>query len=99
MATSALSNMVTSLDRDSLAEPPVRLSAQPPTEFPDQYLTLQGIRLRYWQAGDEGPPLLLLHGLNGCVENWRWNIGAFAQHYRVFALDGPGHGLSQPDER
>ncbi|TMC58822.1 MAG: alpha/beta fold hydrolase [Chloroflexi bacterium] len=95
MATSAPLSMVTSLDRGWVAEPPTR----PLTDFPDQYLTIQDIRLRYWQAGEHGTPLLLLHGLNGCVENWRWNIGALAQQHRVYALDGPGHGLSQPDER
>src|SRR5438874_12848871 len=95
MATPAPLSMVTSLDRDWVAEP----LAKPPTDFPDQYLAIQDIRLRYWQAGEHGTPLLLLHGLNGCVENWRWNLGALAQQHRVFALDGPGHGLSQPDER
>jgi pimeloyl-ACP methyl ester carboxylesterase len=42
---------------------------------------------------------LLLHGLNGCVENWRWTMAPLAWRHRVFALDGPGHGLSQPDDR
>lgn len=68
-------------------------------QFLDHYVVLNDIRLRYWQAGETGSAVLLLHGLNGCVENWRWNISALAQRHRVFALDGPGHGLSQPDER
>src|SRR5262249_35871049 len=70
-----------------------------PADFSDRYVTIKNIRLRYWQAGENGSPLLLLHGLNGCVENWRLNIGRLAVHHRVFALDGPGHGLSQPDDR
>jgi pimeloyl-ACP methyl ester carboxylesterase len=74
-------------------------AATMPADFSDQYVTINNIRLRYWQAGENGSPLLLLHGLNGCVENWRLNIGALAVHHRVFALDGPGHGLSQPDDR
>lgn len=65
----------------------------------DQYITIHGIRLRYWQAGTQGSPVVLLHGLNGCVENWRWTMPTLAASHRVFALDGPGHGLSQPDER
>ena len=69
------------------------------SRFDDRYVTIKDIRLRYWQAGESGPPVLLLHGLNGCVENWRWTIPALAAEHRVFALDGPGHGLSQPDER
>jgi pimeloyl-ACP methyl ester carboxylesterase len=70
-----------------------------PADFPDRYVTILGVRLRYWRAGEQGTPVLLLHGLNGCVENWRWNIGALAGRHRVLAMDGPGHGLSQPDER
>ncbi len=81
-----------------LAQPTIQQTIQP-TNFEDRYITILGIRLRYWQAGERGTPLLLLHGLNGCVENWRWNIGALAQTHRVFAMDGPGHGLSQSDER
>lgn len=69
------------------------------SRFDDRYVTIKGIRLRYWQAGESGPPVVLLHGLNGCVENWRLTVPALAAEHRVFALDGPGHGLSQPDER
>jgi 4,5:9,10-diseco-3-hydroxy-5,9,17-trioxoandrosta-1(10),2-diene-4-oate hydrolase len=73
----------------------------PPTvpQFEDRYVTIDDIRLRYWQAGESGPPVLFLHGLNGCIENWRWTLPAVAAQHRVFALDGPGHGLSQPDDR
>ncbi|MEP7198624.1 MAG: alpha/beta fold hydrolase, partial [Chloroflexota bacterium] len=76
-----------------------QLPNQPSIQPTDQYITIANIRLRYWQMGARGSPVLLLHGLNGCVENWRWNIGVLAAQHRVFALDGPGHGLSQPDDR
>ena len=77
----------------------LQTAAQETPVFADRYVTLKDIRLRYWQAGESGSPVLLLHGLNGCIENWRWNIGALASAHRVWALDGPGHGLSQPDRR
>lgn len=67
--------------------------------FDDQMVSVNGLRLRFWQAGESGSPVICLHGLNGCVENWRWTLGALAQRHRAFALDGPGHGLSQPDPR
>jgi 4,5:9,10-diseco-3-hydroxy-5,9,17-trioxoandrosta-1(10),2-diene-4-oate hydrolase len=67
--------------------------------FNDQFITLHGLRLRYWQAGATGSPILLLHGLMGSIENWRWIMGALAEQHCVFAFDGPGHGLSQWDER
>ncbi len=78
-------------------QPPNHPTTQPP--LTDQYIVVKDIRNRYWQAGESGSAVLLLHGLNGCVENWRWNVGALAERHRVFALDGPGHGLSQPDRR
>jgi 4,5:9,10-diseco-3-hydroxy-5,9,17-trioxoandrosta-1(10),2-diene-4-oate hydrolase len=67
--------------------------------FADQFITLQGLRLRYWQAGTTGSPILLLHGLMGSIENWRWVMGALSEQHRVFAFDGHGHGLSQWDQR
>jgi pimeloyl-ACP methyl ester carboxylesterase len=85
-----------------IAERPLKVIAPPApmsAECYDRYVTIKDIRLRYWQMGTQGSPVLLLHGLNGCVENWRLTIGPLAAHHRVFALDGPGHGLSQPDER
>ncbi len=67
--------------------------------FEDHYVTVKGIRTRYWQAGTQGAPVLLLHGLNGCVEHWRTTIAALSGAHRVWAIDGPGHGLSEPDDR
>ncbi|MBI5876118.1 MAG: alpha/beta fold hydrolase [Chloroflexi bacterium] len=75
------------------------MNAQATPQFDDRYVTIQGIRLRYWQAGDSGTPVLLLHGLNGCAEHWRATITGLMGAHRVWALDGPGHGLSAPDDR
>jgi pimeloyl-ACP methyl ester carboxylesterase len=68
-------------------------------EFADRYVTVNGVRTRYWQAGTQGAPVLLLHGLNGCVEHWRPTMVALSTAHRVWAIDGPGHGLSAQDER
>ena len=35
----------------------------------------------------------------GRVEHWRPTIAALSSAHRVWALDGPGHGLSDPDDR
>ena len=45
-------------------------------------------------AGD-GPPLVFLHGLSGCWQNWLENIPYFAADHRVIALDLPGFGESE----
>ena len=62
----------------------------------DRYLVVNGLRIRYWQAGDDGPNLVLIHGLGGAVEVWRRVIPGLARHHRVVALDLPGCGHSQP---
>lgn len=41
-----------------------------------------------------GPPLLLVHGLSGCWQNWLENISHFAATHRVIAVDLPGFGAS-----
>jgi pimeloyl-ACP methyl ester carboxylesterase len=42
-----------------------------------------------------GPPLIFIHGLSGCWQNWLENIPYFARHHRVIAVDLPGFGQSE----
>jgi pimeloyl-ACP methyl ester carboxylesterase len=46
-----------------------------------------------------GPPLLFVHGLSGCWQNWLENIPHFARTHRVIAPDLPGFGESEMPER
>ena len=46
-------------------------------------------------TGGSGPPLLFIHGLGGCWQNWLLNIPAFMGSHRVIALDLPGFGESE----
>ena len=48
---------------------------------------------RFVEQGD-GPPLLLIHGLGASCFSWRENIGPLSRHFRVVAVDLPGHGDS-----
>src|SRR5829696_2226636 len=41
-----------------------------------------------------GPPLLFVHGLSGCWQNWLENLPHFARTHRAIALDLPGFGAS-----
>jgi len=59
-----------------------------------KYADVGGFNLRYVVKGD-GPPVLLIHGLGGYLETWIYNIGALSKHFTVYALDLPGHGLSE----
>ena len=58
-----------------------------------RWLEIDGLRVHYQTAGS-GPPLILLHGLLGGSFCWRHNLEALSQQHTVFAVDLPGHGLS-----
>jgi pimeloyl-ACP methyl ester carboxylesterase len=66
-----------------------------------EYLETDDRTLHYLRAGDEGPPIVLLHGsgIDDAALSWKPTIPALADSYRVFAPDWPGHGDSDdPDE-
>jgi pimeloyl-ACP methyl ester carboxylesterase len=61
----------------------------------DEFVTVRnGVRIRYIVAG-AGDPVLLIHGLGGSLEAWGFNMIELSKHFQVYALDLPGHGLSQ----
>jgi pimeloyl-ACP methyl ester carboxylesterase len=64
------------------------------TPFKDQFIDVGGVRTRYWQAGDQGSVVLLLHGIGCSVLEWQRNMAALARHHRVFAVDLLGFGLT-----
>ena len=53
---------------------------------------LQGYDVR--AAGDNGPPVLLVHGFGASAYHWRYNIPALASSHRVYAVDLLGFGWS-----
>jgi pimeloyl-ACP methyl ester carboxylesterase len=55
--------------------------------------SIEGTRVNYVEMG-EGPPLVFVHGLAGCWQNWLENIPHFARSRRVIAVDLPGFGES-----
>jgi pimeloyl-ACP methyl ester carboxylesterase len=60
---------------------------------------IEGSRVNYVDIGEgEREPVVFVHGLGGCWQNWLENIPRFAQERRVVALDLPGFGYSEmPD--
>jgi pimeloyl-ACP methyl ester carboxylesterase len=67
--------------------------------FEERELEWLGTRLRYVVGGpaDDGvPPLVLVHGLGGTIENWRALAPRLAARHRVLVPDLPGHGHSAP---
>jgi pimeloyl-ACP methyl ester carboxylesterase len=64
----------------------------------DCYISVNGINTRYWHRGDRGSNIILLHGGNGSIEFWLYNIAVLAQYHRVYAFDMVGSGKSDyPD--
>lgn len=55
---------------------------------------LDGRIIRYFERGEGGVPLVLVHGFGGDLNNWLFNHEALAAGRRVIALDLPGHGES-----
>ena len=60
----------------------------------EQWITLDGARMRYLHAGS-GAPLLLVHGLLGYSFSWRYTIPALAPQATVYAVDMLGAGFSE----
>ncbi len=59
-------------------------------------LQIAGRALNVVELGaGEGPPVVLVHGLAGCWQNWLENLPAIAEHRRVVTLDLPGFGDSE----
>jgi esterase len=49
--------------------------------------------LNYQEYGS-GPPLIILHGLLGCLDNWHTMSRTLASSFRVIAVDQRNHGRS-----
>ena len=60
----------------------------------EKYINVDGLSIRYVSEG-KGPELLLFHGFGEFLETWLFNLDFLSQYYTVYAIDLPGHGLSQ----
>ncbi|MGH2979719.1 MAG: alpha/beta fold hydrolase [Solirubrobacterales bacterium] len=62
--------------------------------------TVNGARVNYVEMEPDDksaarPPLVFVHGLAGCWQNWLENIPHFGRSRRVIAIDLPGFGESE----
>ncbi len=67
-----------------------------------QFITIldanqQAVKIAYGEIG-QGEPLVLLHGWGTWSYNWRNNIKALSQHFRVICFDAKGCGQSDMPE-
>ena len=51
-------------------------------------------RHRVIEAGSDGPPLLMYHGIGGHAETFARNLRALSEHFHVYAVDARFHGFS-----
>lgn len=56
-------------------------------------IPIGGVHFNVEQTGD-GPPLMLLHGFTGSCDTWSTFVSSLGRHFRMIAVDLPGHGLS-----
>jgi pimeloyl-ACP methyl ester carboxylesterase len=69
------------------------------TPFRQGWIDAGGIKTRFVQAGDDkNPPLVMLHGTAGSLENFAANFAAHAEHFNCIAFDMIGSGMTgKPD--
>jgi pimeloyl-ACP methyl ester carboxylesterase len=61
------------------------------------HAALNGTALHYRRAGSGAPALVFVHGFACAHEDWRHQVGAFADRHDVVACDLRGHGASPGD--
>jgi abhydrolase domain-containing protein 6 len=61
--------------------------------FKVEEIEIPGFRIRYMEAG-EGEPLVLLHGFSADKDHWTRVAPYLVPHFRVIAIDLPGFGES-----
>ena len=59
-----------------------------------EYVSVFNTQIYYEEYG-EGTPLLLLHGGGGAMHHFRKVIPELSKHFKVIAVDSPGHGRSE----
>ncbi len=66
-----------------------------PAEEGLKQVTVDGIQIAYLEQG-KGDPIVLVHGIPTSSYMWRNMIGPLSAHNKVYALDLPGFGFSDP---
>ena len=64
------------------------------TEVEERRINVSGLTIRYFKAGNDGLPLVLLHGDSASALDWSWVLPNLAATHCVYAPDFPGFGDS-----
>ena len=66
-----------------------------PSQMPqDHYIRAGDINTRYWVLGNQGSPVILIHGLGASAEIWMHNVEVLVTQHRVYVPDLVGFGRS-----
>ena len=68
-------------------------NAQEPAAPNGRFETVKGLKIYYEDTG-KGMPLILLHGFKTTASVWKPFVPELSKHYRIIAIDLPGHGRS-----
>jgi len=63
--------------------------------FQDEYIQVGNVNTRYWEAGNRGSSVILLHGIGSFIEHWEYNYEALSKKHHVLAVDLVGFGLTE----
>ena len=85
--TEAVSGQIASWTEEPISAAPLRWAPN----LAVHYASVGGMRIRYLMAGS-GPAVVLLHTLRTQLDMFQKVIPELATHFRVYALDYPGHG-------
>ena len=66
----------------------------PHDSVPGKKFAASAIEVNFAEGPDNGPPMVLIHGLGGRWTSWEPVIDKFAEHWHVYAIDLRGHGDS-----
>jgi pyruvate dehydrogenase E2 component (dihydrolipoamide acetyltransferase) len=87
------------IGREDVLRAAEEAKAEPSTEAEEQDINVAGNAIHYLIAGPiDAPHVVFVHGLGGSLTTWSLNLSAFAEQFRICALDLIGAGNSaKPD--
>jgi 2-hydroxy-6-oxonona-2,4-dienedioate hydrolase len=87
----AIAGFVFAVACSGYAQQTAKVSSTPPEE---KSVVVFGQKIHYVEAGNDGPTLILLHGLGADSSIWAANLATLSEKTHVFAIDQIGFGRS-----
>ena len=69
------------------------------TAIEERRINVSGLTTRYFTTGNDGLPLVLLHGDSASALDWSWVLPKLGATHQVYAPDFPGFGESAKPNR